>query len=102
MHMRPSIRTETMELPLAIVSNCEVRSVIRFLCACGEMAAEIHHQISAVYGKECMSKWMVCCWVCDFEGVRTEVHDLWSTSKIWRLRTVALVYKSYINNIRNV
>ncbi len=42
MHTRPSISTETMELPLASVSDCEVRSVTQFLCACGETAVEIY------------------------------------------------------------
>ncbi len=61
MHMRPSIRTKTMELPLASVSDCKVRSVIRFLRACGKTAVEIYRRISAVYGKGCrMSKLMVC------------------------------------------
>ncbi len=41
MHTRPSISIETMELPLGSVSDCAVRSVIRFLHARGEMAAEI-------------------------------------------------------------
>ncbi len=101
MHTQPSISIKTMELPLASVPDCEVWSVIRFLRARGETAAEIHRQISAVYGEECTSKSMVYHWVWDFEGGRTEVHNLWST-KIWTLSTVALVYKSYINDIRNV
>ncbi len=71
MYTRPSISTETMELPLASMSNCEVWNVIRFLCAHGQMATEIHRQISAVYGQEYrMSKSMVCRWVRDFEGGR--------------------------------
>ncbi len=41
MHTRPSISIVTIELPLAIVSDNEVRSVIQFLRVCGEMAAEI-------------------------------------------------------------
>ncbi len=86
---------------LASVFDCEVRSVIQFLRARDETAAEIHRQISAVYVEEYMSKSMMCCWVRDFGG-RTEVHNLWITSKIWRLSTVTLVYKSYINDIRNV
>ncbi len=61
MHTRLSIITETMELPLASVSDWEVQSVIWFLRACGETAAAIYHQISAVYGEECrMSESMVC------------------------------------------
>ncbi len=82
MYTRPSISTETMERPLASVPDCEVRSVIQFLRAHSETAVEIHCQISAVYGEECMSKSMVCRWARDFKGGRTEVHDLWSTSKI--------------------
>ncbi len=42
MHMWLSISTETMELPVASVSDCDVWRVIRFLRACGEMVAEIH------------------------------------------------------------
>ncbi len=42
MHTLPSISTETIELPLASVFDCEVRSVIWFLRARSEMAAEIH------------------------------------------------------------
>ncbi len=61
MDTRPSISTETMELPLASVPDCKVRSVIRFLRAHGEMAVEIYRHISAVYSEECrMSKSMVC------------------------------------------
>ncbi len=41
MHTRLSISTETMELPLASVFDCEVRCVIWFLHARGESAVEI-------------------------------------------------------------
>ncbi len=102
MHTRLSISAETMKLPLASGSNCEVRSVIRFLHVHGETVAKIHRQIWAVYGEECMSKSMVCHWVRDFKGGRTEVHNLWSTSKIWTLSTMVLVYKSCVNGIQNV
>ncbi len=71
MHTWPSISTETMELPLASVSDCEVRRVIQFLRTHGEEAAVIHCQITAVYGEECrMSQSMVCHWLRDFEGGR--------------------------------
>ncbi len=64
MHTRSSISTETMELPLVSMFDCEVRSVIQFLRTCGETAAEIHRQISAVYSEECrMSKSLVCCYL---------------------------------------
>ncbi len=52
MHTQPSISAETMELTLASVSDCEVRSAIQFLRVRDETVAEIRHQISAVYGKE--------------------------------------------------
>ncbi len=80
MHTVPSISPETMELPLASVSDCEVRSVIKILRVRGETAPEIHRQISAVYGEECMRKSMVYRWVRIFKGGRTEVHHLRSTS----------------------
>ncbi len=73
MHTRPSISTETMELTLASVSDCEDQSVIRFLRACDETAVEIHRQISAVYGKECcISKSMVCYY---FTGIRFDTTE---------------------------
>ncbi len=59
MHTQSSISKETMELPLASMSDCEVWSVTRFLSASGETAVEIHCQILAVYGEECTSKSMV-------------------------------------------
>ncbi len=106
MHTWPSISTETMELPLASVSNCEVRSVIRFLCACGETAAEIRSLHIPLI-------WQRLTFICSL--VRTNIllardstqqrkseQQLRSTFKIWTLSTVALVYNSYINDIRNV
>ncbi len=73
MHSLASISTETMELPLASVSDCEVRSVIQFLHARSETAEEIHCQISEVYSEECrMSKSMVCCW---FAGKRYDATE---------------------------
>ncbi len=68
MHTWPSVSTETIWLPLARVSDCEVRSVIRFLRTHGETAVEIHRQILAVYSEEHhLSKSMVCCY---FTGKR--------------------------------
>jgi len=39
-----------MAAPIQSPAKCEVRSVIRFLNAKGEIPAEIHEQIVAVYG----------------------------------------------------
>ncbi len=51
--MSPKYAHSAEYRPLASLSNCEVRSVIQFLRACGETTAEIHRQILAVYGEEC-------------------------------------------------
>ncbi len=60
-----------MELPLARAASC---SIICFLRVWGERPADIHRQISAVYGI-IMSVQMVRQWVCKFDEGRTEVHD---------------------------
>ncbi len=71
MHTWPSISTKAMELPLASMFDCEVRSIIQFLRACGETMAESHRQISAVCSEEChMSKSVACRWVRDLERGR--------------------------------
>uniref|UniRef100_A0A1B6GKI0 Mos1 transposase HTH domain-containing protein n=1 Tax=Cuerna arida TaxID=1464854 RepID=A0A1B6GKI0_9HEMI len=56
-------------------ANCEVHAVIRFLCAKGLKAIDIHHQISEVYGENIMSEGMVRKWVRAFKDGRTNVHD---------------------------
>ncbi|XP_031351026.1 uncharacterized protein LOC116176548 [Photinus pyralis] len=55
-------------------AKCELRSVIRFLCAEGHNAAEIHRRMSKVYGDNFMSDSMVRKWCREFKG-RTDVHD---------------------------
>lgn len=44
-------------------AKCEVRSVIRFLCAKNHSAAEIHRELCAVYGPNIMSEGVVREWV---------------------------------------
>ncbi len=44
-----------MELPLQCMPDCEQHSVIRFLAGKNTSAAEIHQQLSSVYGEETMS-----------------------------------------------
>ncbi|XP_023215930.1 histone-lysine N-methyltransferase SETMAR-like [Centruroides sculpturatus] len=56
-------------------ADCEVRAVIRFLSAKGSKAAEIHRQISEVYGESVMSEGMVRKWVRAFSNGRTNIHD---------------------------
>ncbi len=105
MHTWPNICTETMEPPLASVSNCEVRNVIWFLRACGKPAAKIHRQILAAYGKECrMSKSMVRRYFAGKRFDTTKEIKAEVTEYIENLDAeyCPLVYKSYINDKRNV
>jgi hypothetical protein len=45
-----------MEMSIQNPAKCEVRAVIRFLHVKGETAAEIHHQLVSVYGKDVMNR----------------------------------------------
>ncbi|GFW11148.1 HTH_48 domain-containing protein [Trichonephila clavipes] len=56
-------------------ADCEIRSVIRFLTAKNVLAAEIHRQISDVYGSNAMSSNKVRKWVRAFKGGRENVND---------------------------
>ncbi|GFW87640.1 histone-lysine N-methyltransferase SETMAR [Trichonephila clavipes] len=56
-------------------ADCEIRSVIRFLTAKNVSAAEIHRQISDVYGPNAMSSSKVHKWVRAFKDGRENVHD---------------------------
>ncbi len=60
--------TSTMELPLRCMSDCERHSVIRFLTVKNTSTAEIHWQLTSVYGEETMSVQHVQKWVCDFSN----------------------------------
>ncbi|GFV44171.1 HTH_48 domain-containing protein [Trichonephila clavipes] len=62
---------ETIDQP----ADCEIRSVIRFLTAKNVSAAEIHRQISDVYGPNAMSSSKVRKWVRAFKDGRENVHD---------------------------
>lgn len=64
-----------MSLTIENPADCEIRAVIRFLNAKGVKAAEIHRQISEVYGEKTMSDGMVRKWVRAFKDGRTNVHD---------------------------
>ncbi|GBL94311.1 hypothetical protein AVEN_16827-1 [Araneus ventricosus] len=55
--------------------KCELRSVIRFLQAEGNSAAEIHRKMRHVYGENFMSDGVVREWCRKFKGGRTDVHD---------------------------
>jgi len=52
-----------MELPLRSVSDCELRSVIRFLTAKKLNGVQIHKELESVYGEKCMSVPMVYRWM---------------------------------------
>ena len=56
-------------------ADCEIRSVIRFLTARNVSPAEIHRQISEVYGPNAMSDSKVRKWVRAFKDGRENVHD---------------------------
>ena len=56
-------------------TDCEIRSVIRFLNVRNVLPSEIHHQICQVYGNNAMSDGMVRKWVRMFNEGRENVHD---------------------------
>jgi transposase len=63
-----------MAAPIQSPAKCEVRSVIQFLNTSGEISAEIHKQIVAVYAKV-MNRQNVTKWCHEFSEGRTDVHD---------------------------
>ena len=56
-------------------ADCEIRSVIPFFTARNVTAAEIHRQISEVYGRNAMSDSKVHKWVRAYKGGRGNVHN---------------------------
>ncbi|GFW89628.1 HTH_48 domain-containing protein [Trichonephila clavipes] len=56
-------------------AKCEIRSVILFLTARNMSAADIHHQITEVYGTEAMSDSKVRKWISRFKDGRTNIHE---------------------------
>jgi len=56
-------------------TDCEIRSVIRFLNSRNVLPGEIHRQICQLYGDNAMSDGMVRKWVRMFNEVRQNVHD---------------------------
>ncbi len=64
-----------MELLLRDYTQCEVRSVIRFLTAAGWTKAAINKQLERVYGTDVMTIRMVGRWVKQFEEGRTDVNN---------------------------
>jgi len=56
-------------------AKCELRSVIRFLQAEGNSAAEIHRRMCQVYGEGLMSDGVVREWCRKFKEGRKDVHD---------------------------
>ena len=71
------IRLYIFEMPLFIENptNCEIHSVICYLCAKGVKAVEIHRNIYEVYGQNIMSDGMVRKWVRAFKDGQKNVHD---------------------------
>ncbi|GBN03054.1 hypothetical protein AVEN_169993-1 [Araneus ventricosus] len=56
-------------------TDCEVRSVIRFLNSKKVKPAEIHRQLVEIYGENVMTDGMVRKWVRQFNDGCTNVHD---------------------------
>ncbi|XP_025412441.1 protein GVQW3-like [Sipha flava] len=56
-------------------ASCEVRAVIRFLCAKGSSASEIQRELCLVYGPTVMSEGKIRQWYRDFKNERTNVLD---------------------------
>jgi len=56
-------------------TNCEIRSVIRFLNARNVLPSESHHQICQVYGDNVMNDGMVRKWVRMFNEGWENMHD---------------------------
>jgi transposase len=56
-------------------SDCEVRSMIRFLNAQNVRAVDIHRQLTAVYGEGVMNESSVRKWCRMFNEGRTNIHD---------------------------
>lgn len=61
-----------MELTLATLARCELRFVIRFLCAKNTAPVDIHSQLSP---EKCMSIQHLCKWRRKFKDGHTGVHD---------------------------
>lgn len=64
-----------MSAIIVALASCEVCPVIRYLCAKGSSAAEIHQELSLVYGPTVMSEGKVRQWCRDFKNGRTNVYD---------------------------
>jgi len=56
-------------------TDCEIRSLIRFLNARNMLPSEIHHQIRELYGDNAMSVGMFRKWVRMFNEGRENLHD---------------------------
>ncbi|GFY26728.1 HTH_48 domain-containing protein [Trichonephila clavipes] len=64
-----------MPPPIENPADCEVRAVIRLICAQDFKSVDIHHQISEVYCEIIMSDGMVRKWVRAFKDGHTNIHD---------------------------
>jgi hypothetical protein len=64
-----------MDTTIAAPASCEVRAVVRFLHAEGQIAAEIHRGLCRVYSDNVMNDSCVREWCRTFSDGRTNVHD---------------------------
>ncbi|GFV12114.1 HTH_48 domain-containing protein [Trichonephila clavipes] len=86
------LRDFKMPPPIENPADCEVRTVIRFLCAQGFKSVDIHHQISEVYGENIMSDGMVRKWHIHFSKYKCHKKNslvnvaLYHIHHIWHFR----------------
>ncbi|CAL1301269.1 unnamed protein product, partial [Larinioides sclopetarius] len=69
------LRAFKMPPPIENPADCLLRAVIRFLSTKGFKAADIHSQITNVYGENIMNAGMVRKWVRAFKDGSTNIHD---------------------------
>lgn len=64
-----------MATRVCLYTKLELRGVIRFLWAQGKRPAQIHREMTAVYGDDFMSLENVCKWVAQFADNRTSLDE---------------------------
>ncbi len=64
-----------MELPLVCPAQCKIRACIHFFNAQGTKPAEIHRQLTKVYGAECITVRHIRKWCHLFSDRRENTHD---------------------------
>jgi hypothetical protein len=71
----PSEHGVKMTAPIEDCIKDKQHAIIRFLVSKGMKGAEIHRQLAAKYGENCLPQWSVCEWITMFKNSRTSVID---------------------------